>query len=689
VADKEKAAALRPLTDDEVGSIAKHAVEGAIDFIESEIQEERLKAQRYYDGRVDIGEEEDLSKVVSTKARDSVRATVPSIMRVFMTSDRFVEYVPSSPMMAPMAEAATRYAHSEFNRSCGYRVLRDVVLDALVKKVGIAKAWWDVTEKVEKSEYTNVTMEEVAELVNDPDVEVLDSEYDDETGQISKLSIAKTHKSGRLRVESVPPEDFFIDESADDCKDSYVCGQQSDMRVSDLVEMGFDIDDIIEYSTIDNDSEDDEEKYERDGHNETDVAHEDIAMRWITVTEAYMKMDVDGTGVATLQKILMVGKTEMKVIDREEVDHIPYAAFEIDPEPHTFFGKSMVDNLINEQDVATVMLRSMCDNVAMTNHPRIEANENIINMDDLMNMEIGAIIRSKNVGMGMKTMDIPFTAGQTLGAMQYFDNQIEEKTGVYKASNGLSPDALQSTTAAAVHATVQASSGQVETYARNLAEGGMADLFKIILRLLVQNSDEEKIMMLGSQMVPITPKMWDIDMSVSVNVGLGTGKEEQKIVALQQALQIQQGVMAQYGPGNGIVGLDNIRNTIADLMALGGIRNVDRYFPPIDPQLDQPQPQPQQGSDPNQAYVQAETQKAQIKEQGAMQRKQMELAAKGQTSAQEFQFKFMEMMRQDDLDRDEMDQQLLIAAADMLGKYGVQVDVAQIKAMQDAPRGPA
>ena len=45
----------------------------AVDFVESEITN-RIKAQRYFDGEVDIGYEDGRSKCVSTKVRDVVRA---------------------------------------------------------------------------------------------------------------------------------------------------------------------------------------------------------------------------------------------------------------------------------------------------------------------------------------------------------------------------------------------------------------------------------------------------------------------------------------------------------------------------------------------------------------------------------------------------------------------------------------
>ena len=41
---------LKPLTDDEIESIAGTAIEDAVDFIESEITPARIKSQEYFDG---------------------------------------------------------------------------------------------------------------------------------------------------------------------------------------------------------------------------------------------------------------------------------------------------------------------------------------------------------------------------------------------------------------------------------------------------------------------------------------------------------------------------------------------------------------------------------------------------------------------------------------------------------------
>ena len=203
---------------------------------------------------------------------------------------------------------------------------------------------------------------------------------------------------------------------------------------------------------------------------------------------------------------------------------------------------------------------------------------------------------------------MPFVAGQTLSSLQYFDQQVEDKTGVTKASTGLSPDSLQATTATAVQATVQAQAAQIEVMARNLAEGGMRQMFKLMLQCMVQNVDEEQMMRFqGQSYTPVDPRSWNSTMDVSINVGLGTGREDQKIAVLNQTLQTQIQIFQTYGPGNGMVTLTNIRNTLSDILAINGVRNSDRYFMPMNPQLEQQmmmQQQAQQGQqqqDPNAA----------------------------------------------------------------------------------------
>ena len=686
---------LEPMERDDIESIAHDAIVDALDFIDSEIADDRIKAQRYFDGDVDIGEEEGRSRVVATKVRDAIRNVKPSLVRTFLSNEKFVEFTPSRQDEVQMAETATKYIHSQFTEKNGYSVLYDAFHDALLKKTGVVKVYWDRYMEGDTYEMTNLTDQELEVVLADDNVELVSKETViemtlDEMGMevempVHSVRIIKQREEGKLCVESVPPEEFFVDREATSIDDCYICGHRTEMRVGDLVAMGYDFDEVVALTGVqDHDTMADAEQFARRGFDdENQDEHErDPSMKLVAVTEAYMRMDIDGTGVPSMYR-LTLGGGDYKLLDVEPCDKAPFAIFEVDPEPHTFFGRSMADLILDDQDASTAILRGVLDNIAMTNMPQRGFVEGQVNIDDLLNNEIGGLVRMKQAG-AIQEMAVPFVAGQTLGALEYYDQVIEQKTGVTRASNGLDPDALQNTTATAAQITASAAAGQVEVMARNLAEGGMTRLFKLMLKVIAETSPEEVMMrVMGDQFAPIDPRSWNTDMTISVNVGLGTGKEDQKAAVLQALLAQQQAIFQQYGPMNGMVTMTNIRNTMADVLNLAGVRNADRYLQPMNPQIEQQiiamqqqmaaQQGQQQVDQQAQALVQAETIKAQAKQQSDMLKIQLEA---------------QKALAADDRERDAMDQDLLIKAAEIIGKYGTAVDVERIKTMQAQPRYP-
>ena len=646
---------LKPKSRREVEGIVQDAIASAVDFVESEISQDRIKAQRYYDGEVDLGYEDGRSKVVATKVRDTVRAVKPSLMRIFLSTAKPVEFVPHGAEDVAMAEQATEFMHHEFTRLNGYRVINDAFQDALVKKQGIVKAYWMTYPEAEIYTFTDLNDDELAYLTDDDEVSVLEQTTEmsismDEMGMeietpSHSIKISRQQEKGELCIESVPPEEFFINRDARNLKDAYLVAHRTEMRAGDLIAMGYDPEVVLDLNSFDNGSEMTEaEVHERRGYDldTSDEDEQDPAMKNVTVTEAYMRIDADGTGIPVLHKITC-GGTSYEMLDFEPCDELPFAKFEIDPEPHTFYGRSLAEIVMDDQDAATSILRSILDNVAMTNNPRLAVIEGAANIDDVLNNEIGAIVRMRQAG-AVQDLSVPFTAGQTLGALTYLDGLVETKTGVSRASMGLDPDAMQSTTKAAVQATVQAAAGQVEVMVRNLADG-MRDLFGIMLRLSNKNVDEEQMMRMNGTFVPVDPRVWDSSMDVSINVGLGTGRVEEKAMALSQALQMQTMVYQTYGPMNGLVSMTNIRNTLADQLAVSGIRNADRYFAPITEEIEMQMLQQQQAAqeaqgqaqDPNAAFLQAE---------------QMKVQAKMQADAAKLQMDMMKNAQADDLKRD-------------------------------------
>jgi hypothetical protein len=687
---------IEPLDQVEIESIVSKAIQDAVDFCDAEIAPQRIKAQRYFDLETDLSHEEGRSSVVASKCREAVRGIKPTIQRIFLSSEKPVEFVPRGPEDVAAAEQATSFLSYKFQQHDGYRILNDVFQDALVKKTGIAYVYYKEDMDAEIHTFTGLSEEAFSMIVEDDDVEVLEHEVRtsismDPMGMEVELpehdvKVARYKTKGDICIESVPPEDFFVDRNSRSIDRFYVCGHSTEARVSDFLAMGFSLDDLAgldatEYSVVD-----DEAEFERRGYavDEGEDENTSVASRKITMTQAYMELDIEGTGTPRLYQFICAG-SNYKVLNFYEADNAPYAIFECDPEPHAFFGTSLVDLVISDQDAATAMLRGVLDNVALTNNPALQILDGQVAIDDLLNNEIGRIVRVKQPNAVME-MSVPFTAGQTLPALQYFDQQTDNKTGVSKMAQGLDPDVLKSSTATAIAASQEGQTGQAEVIARNFAEGGMRRLFQLMLELMVKNVDQEQIMRLNGQFVPVSPDAWNAEMDLMVNVGLGTGRENERAAALQMALQAQQQIYQTYGPQNGLVTLTQIRNTLADMLAIGGLRNSDRYFMPMTQEIEQQmmmQAQQQQEmmaqqgqqADPNAAFLQAEQMKAQTRAQVDMTKAQMD-----------YQYKMHKLGMDDDLQRDEMVQDLAVKVAEILGKYGTAVDVASVKAEQDEIR---
>ncbi len=674
----------RQLTDDEIQRALTRAVQEAVDHVAADVAPARIKAQRYVDGETDLGEEDGRSTVVATKARDTVRAVLPVLMRIFLQSGRPVEFSPSHAGAVAHAEQQTAYVESVIDRNRGFSLLYAAFWDALVKKNGIAKVIYCETPEVEVDEWSGLDVETVtAILAQDPDLEVLD--YVEEADGSLSLKVSKTLTRGRIRIDAIPPETFFVSPGARSVDDFGTVIGHADpaARAGDLVAMGFDHDQIQTLAEVQ--ARDDAEALERTDHAaDADEATLDPSMRRVLFTEAYMRADRDGTGVPRLHKFLCGGPdyTILRNADGtlavEPADENPFCNFVVDPIPHSFWGRSMVDILIEDQDAATSLLRGLIDSIHFANNPRTVILDGMVDEDSLLSNEYGSIWREKTTGAIREFALGATTPSAVLPAIQHFDAYIRAKTGVSDAAMGMGPDALRNTTATAADGILGAAQAVAELIARVLAETGMTDLARKVAALARQHPNPEEVIRVNGQFTPIDPRSWAAELEVKVNVGLGTGRHEDRVMGLMETIQAQMAAYQALGPGNPVVGLTEMRNAQADLLAARGLHNADRYWKPMnaeqEAQLLAQQAQAAQGQpqDPaSLALIGAE----QVKGQVALQNTQMKVQAD-----------LVKAAAKDDLERDRMAQDLALAQT----QQAQQVNEARLRAEQAAarPYGP-
>jgi hypothetical protein len=253
--------------------------------------------------------------------------------------------------------------------------------------------------------------------------------------------------------------------------------------------------------------------------------------------------------------------------------------------------------LVVHRQEGAILRRVFPHSLALAIHPRVGVVEGQVNVDDVLNTEVGGVIRMRAPGM-VQPFSMPFVGQQAFPMLDYMDAMKESRTGITKAAAGLAADSLQSSTRAAVAATVSASQQRIELIARIFAESGMKRLFTGLLKLAVQNQRAERMVRLRGQFVPVDPRSWDANMDVIINIALGGGTEQEKVSVLTTILAKQEQIFQQAGIDNPLVSLAQYRNTLAQILALSGFKDATQFFsdpaqmPPMPPQ--QPKPSPEE-----------------------------------------------------------------------------------------------
>jgi hypothetical protein len=313
-------------------------------------------------------------------------------------------------------------------------------------------------------------------------------------------------------------------------------------------------------------------------------------MQRVLYIESWIKVDYDGDGLPELRKICTLGDGHT-IVNNEPADFIPFADFPCDPEPHTspLEANSIFDYTKDLQEIKSDILRNTLDSLAQSIHPRTAVVEGQVNIDDVLNNETGAIVRMRSPGM-VQALTTPFVGREAFSMLDYIDQVKENRTGMSKASMGLNADALQSSTKAAVAATISASQSRLELTTRILANG-MKKLFKNVLQLIVTRQDKPRIVRLRNQWVAIDPRAWTATMDVSVNVALGNGDTDQKMAMLQLILSQQKEALMQMGPQNPLVTPAQFSNTLRKMVELAGFKDSSQFFNAVPADYQPPQQQ--------------------------------------------------------------------------------------------------
>lgn len=590
----------------------------------SHLVRERTENMDYYLGRPFGNEVDGRSEVIITDVADTIESIMPSLMRVFHSGDEVVKFSPFGPEDEAAAKQETDYVNFVvLQQNASFATFYAWFKDALINKNGYVKAWWDEKKDTTKETYQGLLDEEVAMIMEDPEVEPIEhTAYMDESGaQLHDMKLRRTNVYGKCMIVPVPADEILVSarHNSISLQDAPFVEHIRQITVSEIRQMGYEFED--DDGDIDNVMT--TEALARQPYNQA-WNHEpaDPSMRLVTYREAYIRIDADGDGIAELRKICRVGK---KVLENEEADNIPIYGITPILMSHQHIGMALADLVKDLQYIRSTLLRQALDNFYISNNGR-HAISDKVNLDDMLDTRPGGIVRVSGDPAGniMELTSQP-VGREALNTIEFLEGIKESRTGVTRYNQGMDANSLNKT-ATGITQIMGAAQQRIELIARVFAETGVKDLFLGVHAMLLKHQKKPQNVQLNNKWVTINPRTWAKRTDIMVSVGLGTGNKDQMAQHLTNIIE-KQAIAMQIG----VATPKNIFNALSELTKTAGFRMPEMFF--TEPEQNQQNPQDQQAQQQMQAEQQTQQQQMQM-EQAKLQMAQQAAQAKAQLDSQ-------------------------------------------------------
>lgn len=642
------------MTKSELIQHLEQEIDSSLGFSESKLTDQRTDALDRYYGKKYGNEVEGRSQIVTRDVADVIEWIMPSLMKIFTSGDKVVEFEPQGPEDVQMAKHATDYVNYVIMRqNKGFSVLYSWFKDALLQKNGIVKHYWDDSVRVTREEYKNLTEEEFTALLLDDEIEIKEhtasggmTEVIDDMGMAQQsmqpmlhdVVVERTRNDGKVIIENVPPEEFLINQYAKDIESARFVAHRVKKTKSELIEAGYSKTKLERaYSAAE--AEWKQERLARFDYDSDSSYPTGDLDEGIWVDECYVRVDYDNDGIDELRKVTKVGD---EILDNEVVDSVPFSSLTPIPMPHKFYGLSVYDLISDLQLIKTTLMRNLLDNMYLTNNGRYEVVEGQANLDDLMTSRPGGIVRVRTPG-AVSPLATPQLDANSFNMLGYLDSIREERTGVNKNSMGMGEGTLKShQSATGVAQVMTAAQQKIELIARVFAETGMKDLSNNVYGLVQKYESPEKLVRLNNEWVTLYPSEWKEKMDCTAQVGLGFGNKDMNLMHLGRLSQTMQ-MVAQHPAAGMMIKPKNVYNLIAEQIKAMGMRNVNDFITdPGDQEVPQ-QPNPDQQAKQVEAQLKAEELKMKMQQaQANAQLKQREMELDAQLQQQELELKAAE-----------------------------------------------
>lgn len=614
------------------------------------------------------------SQIVDRAVFETIQTTLPALVRVFSSGDEVVKFTPTGPEDEPMAEQATAVVNWIATQQNPWeQFVADWIHDALLLPNGYAMAYLDDSEHVERETYEGQTDEQLAVLVQDDDVTVIqhsqepDEEQDkanaqafqqamqqyqqaamqaeqqfQQTGQPPQLPpppeppqptflhdvvLERKCDEGKIKICVLPPEHCYVAEDTPDwslLQAPYFEVRQS-KTIGDLRAMGLDVpDNITDYEGAGDEPED--WARNRFGEDSTLSETDGDLSRKVVTRMVWVKAAAEDDEERMYYAIL-VGKS---ILWAEAVSRIPVVSLVTQPLPHRHPGMPLSEMVVDVQHVKTAIKRGALDNLYLANNGRFAISDKV-NLDDFLDSRPGGVVRLVDGALPGEghvfPLTHPFAFDNIVGSLEYFDQDRQNQGGVNRYFSGTDAGAINKT-ASGTMALQNMSAQRVEHIARTMA-AAFEHLFSIIQELCAKHQNKAEVIKLRGEWVNVDPTAWKTRRDAKISVGVGAGNKDSMLMNLNNTFQKQMALLPL-----GMANPESIHATLVEELKLQGFSNPLKHWP--DPKQNPPPPQQ---PPPEIVKAQMELQADQQKFQAQAQLDQQKMAQEAQNAERDAQLK--------------------------------------------------
>ena len=645
------------IDDRQLLSIVQTEIDGSLGWTGTRLAEARRANLNEYFGNPRGDEIEGRSQVVSRVTFEQVEWMVDPVVDPFVSGPQVVRFTgrgkrdpEESKQDDARAKQATDACNYVWHTAGGHKFLKTAVKDGGIQKNGIGKVWYDQAPSEGFLEaYEGKTFDEVALLLDNPNLELkratawMPVDPADPYGERSEmdmrevpeeqldlflydLEMLRVNRTGQVRLENIPPEEFIINRDArdlygDTCR---FVGHRIRATESDLVRWGFDremVERLPGSQSIYTTDQDAIVRASQDDSFPLVYSYRSDSERVIYVTECYILVDRDDDGVSEWWKVVVAGEYGQALLLAEPCDGHPFVSFTPIPIPHRFYGYAIADVVADIQHMDTTLQRLYFDCLYLGVDPMNvvysqgdpeggdEASVPMVNLDQLINRIPGGYVEEYERN-ALRPYEQKSNAAEMLPGFDYLEKIKTRRTGISPEAMGVDPNAISTHVYGAM---VQQSGAQrrIIGIAREAATQFVVEAFKKIYKCLLQNHTQPMMMKLRGEWVAADPSSWEEGYSCEIAVGLGHGSRMERAADAEAIMQMQKALLESGVPEiQRMVSPDNLFAAAVVYAEARGFSDGDMFV--TDPATLPPLPPPE--PDPATLALQAQTQIEQFKQ---------------------------------------------------------------------------